>query len=166
MKKFILYLAPVLLLTACATAYQPSSFSGGFEETQYSENVWRVSFVGNGYTRSQAAEEMAMLRSAELTVINGYKFFAIVDSRMTNDAIAIPQASTSYTTGSVNSFGTFSGTTRTYGGAPLIVRKPSANNTVMMFKEKPDNGAFVYDANFVCGSIGLKYKVICGHPKK
>ena len=57
-----------LVLVACATAYQPQSFSGGFSETQLDKNVFRVSFKGNGYTNAERAEEMALLRSAELAL--------------------------------------------------------------------------------------------------
>lgn len=56
-----------LLLAACATGYKPEGFSGGFFELQLSENVYRVSFDGNGYTGSRRAADMALLRSAELT---------------------------------------------------------------------------------------------------
>ena len=59
-------LAIALVLSACATTYQSESFSGGFSETQLDKNVFRVSFQGNGYTRAERAEEMALLRSAEL----------------------------------------------------------------------------------------------------
>jgi hypothetical protein len=38
-------------LVGCATGYQAQGFTGGFDETQLSPNVYRVTFKGNGYTR-------------------------------------------------------------------------------------------------------------------
>ncbi len=58
--RIILSFFMVAGLAACATAYQPQSFSGGFTETQLDKNVFRVSFQGNGYTRAERAEEMAI----------------------------------------------------------------------------------------------------------
>ena len=55
----------VLALTGCMTAYQPDGLTGGYSEVQLSENVWRVSFKGNGYTSRERAVDMALLRSAD-----------------------------------------------------------------------------------------------------
>ncbi|WP_205701963.1 CC0125/CC1285 family lipoprotein [Pseudidiomarina mangrovi] len=165
MIKKIIIVSVALTLISCATSYQPNSFSGGFEEIQLSPNVWSVTFNGNGYTRATAAEEMALLRSAELTLTNGFKYFAIVDRNSRNDTTVIPQASRSYTSGNINSFGNYNGRTTTYGGVPLVIKKPSANNTIMMFKENLNDDPFFYDANFICESLGPKYEVICGQGK-
>lgn len=166
MYKFLL--PTLLLLTGCATSYQPDSFTGGFSEVQLDKNVWKVSFVGNGFTRSERAEELAMLRSAELTLKNGYSFFAFVSSSTRNTTHAIPQASTSTTTFNATSIGgsTFgTAQTNTIGGGMMYVNKPSSDNTVMMFSTRPNISAMVYDASFICNSIGKKYEVVCNAKK-
>src|SRR5882724_2256033 len=81
LKTLVPLLTLILSLAGCATTYQPQSFSGGFSETQLDKNVFRVSFKGNGYTQAERAEEMALLRSAELTLKNGFKYFVIIDGR-------------------------------------------------------------------------------------
>jgi hypothetical protein len=73
--RIITSLCIVATLSACATAYQRDGFTGGFSETQLDENVWRVTFEGNGYTREQRAEDFALLRSAELTLEKGFYAF-------------------------------------------------------------------------------------------
>src|SRR5258708_35613196 len=40
----------VLSVLSCATGYHAHGLSGGFSETQLDENVFQVSFKGNGYT--------------------------------------------------------------------------------------------------------------------
>lgn len=166
--RIITCLCLVATLSACATAYQREGLSGGFSETQLDENVWRVTFEGNGYTREQRAEDFALLRSAELTLEKGYTHFGLAGSRSSTETGAFTTPSTSYTTGSAYGSGNYaygSATTRTYGGQTYFISKPSTKNTVVMFKGKPDVQGMVYDAKFICQSIGPKYGITCGATK-
>jgi hypothetical protein len=167
--KLLPVIATVSILAGCATAYQPQGFSGGFTETQLDTNVWKVSFKGNGYTKGDKAEDFAMLRSAELSLANGFTHFAFASSKTGVETSAMTTPTTSHTTGNASIYGnTISGssTTRTYGGETIFISKPSASNTVVMFKGKPDLNTMVYDANFICNSLGTKYKVVCNAPKQ
>ena len=158
----LLILTAVTTLAACATAYQPEGFSGGFTETQLDKNVFRVSFQGNGYTGANRAEDMALLRSAELTLKNGFTHFVIVDGRSRTDYSAFTTPTQSNTTGSVSSYGntaSFNAQTRTTGGQTFIAAKPSSTNTIICFIGKPDINALVYDANFIFSSLGAKYGI-------
>lgn len=166
--RVITSLCLIVTLSACATAYQRDGFTGGFSETQLDENVWRVTFEGNGYTREQRAEEFALLRSAELTLEKGYTHFGIAGSRSSSETGAVTTPTTSYTTGNAYSSGNYaygSATTRTYGGQTFYVSKPSTTNTVVMFNGKPEVQGMIYDARFICQSIGQKYGIICGATK-
>lgn len=83
-------LAAVLLagaagLTACATAtpYQPNipgqQTSGGFTESRIEDNRFRVNFAGNSLTSRDTVERYLLYRAAELTVGQGYDWFALVE---------------------------------------------------------------------------------------
>jgi hypothetical protein len=151
-----------VLLGACATAYKPKGFTGGFSETQLDRNVFRVSFRGNGYTRPERAEDFALLRSAELVLKNGFTHFIIIDGRSSTEYGAYTTPTQSYTTGSVTSFGNTaygSATTTTYGGQTFLIRRPSATNTIVCFQGKPDIPGLVYDAQFVFYSLAQKYGI-------
>lgn len=152
MKRLVTLTIAGSILAGCATAYKPSGFSGGFSETQLAENVWRVRFNGNGYTRSQRAEDLALLRSAELTLTNGYTHFVLADSRTANDIFTTPSQYHTTSTG-------FGYRTTQTGGETFT--KPSATNTVVMFKDRPASQGMVYDAKFICGSLGRQYEVVC-----
>lgn len=152
-----------LVLTACATTYQPQGFSGGFSETQLDTNVFRVSFRGNGYTHSERAEELALLRSAEITLKYGFTHFIIIDgqSRVTQSTHTTPLHAT--TTGSASVYGNTaygSSTTSFTGGETYHITKPSTTNTIVCFKGKPDVGGLVYNTQFVFNSLGEKYGVV------
>lgn len=151
-------------ITGCATSYKKEGWftGGGFSETQLSPNVWAVNFRGNGPTSDSRAEELALLRSADIALANGFSHFALVDSRVTSQTHALVQPTTSVTSLSgMQSGGTFSATTTHYGGGMTFIRTPSARNTVMMFKEAPSGQGFTFDAMFVCASLGAKYEVTC-----
>jgi len=155
-------------LAGCATAYQRDGFTGGFSETQLDENVWRVKFEGNGYTRDQTAEDFALLRSAELTIEKGYTHFALAGSRSSSETGAFTTPTTAYTTGNAYVTGNNirgNATTTYQGGQTFIISRPTTNNTVVMFKGKPEIQGLVYDANFICQSLGKTHGVTCGATK-
>lgn len=163
MKKIFLSLL-VIYLSGCATSYQKMGFSGGFEETQLAPNVWKVHFAGNGYTRSSRAEDMTLLRSADITLQNGFSYFVLAGSNSSTDYSSYTAPSTSVT--NVNMYGNSgTGTTNTYGGGTHIISKPSTTNTVVMYKTKPEMPTIIYDASFICSSLGAKYEVNCGAVK-
>lgn len=155
----------VFALAGCASAYKSEGFGGGFSETQLDVNVFRVSFRGNGYTRAERAEELALLRSAELTLKNGFTHFAVIDSQSRERHGSYTTPTQSYTTANATAYGNSAyGTaqTTTYGGQTIQFSKPSTTNTIMCFKGKPDIQGLVYDAQFLCNSLGSKYEVVCG----
>lgn len=161
----LLMLAVPIILSACATTYQPQDFSGGFTETQLDTNVFKVSFRGNGHTHAERAEDLALLRSAELTLKNGFTHFVVIDSQSREERGSYTAPSRSHTTANATVYGNSAygtATTTTYGGETFNISKPSTTNTIMCFKGKPDIQGLVYDAQFLCNSLGSKYNVVCG----
>lgn len=87
-RKFMTFAAAAALsagLAACATPtpYQPNlkgqSASGGYSEIRVEPNRFRVNFAGNSLTTRETVEGYLLFRAAELTVQNGYDWFAVVD---------------------------------------------------------------------------------------
>ena len=86
----ILAAAAALALSACATAtpYQPAGFQGqrgGYAEQRLESNRYRVSFAGNSVTTREQVEMGLLLRSAELTVQDGYDWFSTVNRATDRD---------------------------------------------------------------------------------
>lgn len=67
-----------LALGACATGYHPDGFTGGYSETQLSADIWQINVIGNGYTSTQRARSIALLRAAELTLRAGRQRFVLL----------------------------------------------------------------------------------------
>ena len=149
-------LAAAALFSGCATSYQPSGFTGGFDEVQLGDNVYRVQFRGNGMTSSSRAEDLALLRCAELTLLKGFSHFAIVDERHGQSTSAIPQTATSITTAVGGTLQTTS-----FGGGMAFISRPRSRNTVMMFRGAPEGISVSYDARLLCRTLGERYDVNC-----
>ncbi len=126
----------VFVLFGCATTYKPFGFGGGYSEVQLGENIFQVSFRGNNYTSEERASAFSLLRSAELTINNGFRYFRIIDSEKSSKV----SAATAYDGGNIN-----------------FMYKPRASNTIACFKEKPESSGLVFDAVFVIKSIRQKY---------
>jgi hypothetical protein len=154
-----------VLVSGCATPYEQEGLLGGLNETQVGPNVWRISFQGNGFTTTDRAEDFVLLRGADLALKNGFSYFGLASSRVDKSYGAITTPVTTTTNANAYVVGNTaygSATSTSYGGNTIFVSYPSANNTVVMFRDKPDVAGVVYDARFVCKSVGAKYKVSCG----
>ena len=147
-----------MILSSCSTRYKADGFTGGYEELQLSENMFTVSFRGNGYTRKQRAIDFCLLRCAEITENHGYKYFTIVDQRNDIENSSYTTPSSSVTTGTVNSYGGINAYTTNYGGQTYNISRPSASNTILCYKEKPRQG-IAYNTDFLIKSISEKYQI-------
>lgn len=65
------------VLVACATPYQSRGLAGGFTDEQLGENVFAVSFQGNGNTSGDMVWNYWIYRCAELTLQRGYSAFGL-----------------------------------------------------------------------------------------
>lgn len=66
------------MLWGCATTYKPDNWTGGFRQEQLEPDMWRVTFLANGYTTSETAQTYWLYRCTELTLGEGYSGFEII----------------------------------------------------------------------------------------
>lgn len=177
MNKAAALLVLVVLISGCATGYHSQGFTGGYTDIKLQDDIYKVSFKGNGYCGSERAYNMALLRCAEVALNNGYKYFIIIDgksliqtSAYTTPVIANTQGTTSgnvnmYNSGYGSSHGHYSssylGTTSYSGGETYTFQhSPSASNTIKCFKDKPENiSTIVYDAEQIKNNIKAQYNI-------
>lgn len=158
---FIAVALLVPLMTGCATGYQNSGFTGGFEDTQLAPDVFRVSFSGNAFTSSDRVQDFALLRAAELTLANNAQYFTVITSADQSRIATHVTSGSSHTSGTVSTYGNtgyYSGTT-TYS-APQVQTyyKPGVGIMIRTFQTKPEDGV-VFGANFIINSIRTKYGI-------
>ena len=79
--RFTSALAALAVLGACATAtpYQAATDNQrGYANQQIESNRWQISFSGNSLTDRQTVETYLLYRAAELTDLEGYDYFSVV----------------------------------------------------------------------------------------
>ena len=74
MKKILLL---IILISGCSTMYQPTAYTGGYSSTQLDVDKFKVRFGCNGFTGASFCQNMALLRSAEVTIDNGFNHFLL-----------------------------------------------------------------------------------------
>jgi len=137
------------------TEYQPSGFTGGFEETQLSDNTWRINFAGNAHTSQARAQDFALLRSSELALANGYRYFVITDQASWSKQRISKTGGKPTTTTSVTGV-----TTTKYSPTQVhTYNNPQAENVIVCFKEKPEIDGMIFDAEFLQKTLRQKYSL-------
>ncbi len=143
--------ASALLVSGCATPYQKDGLRGGYNEIQLDQNIFRISFQGNGYTSPRKVTDYILLRSAELTLEKGFRYFQVMG--VTDDTVrtSMPLPATATTTVTGNQASTV-----VTGGGFLGITFPSATQTIVCFKERPQT-VYAFDAKIVATSLGERY---------
>jgi hypothetical protein len=161
--KNLLFIILSLILVGCATGYHSSGFTGGFNEMKLQDDIYKVGFSGNAYTGQERAKNFTLLRSAELTLENGYSYFIILDNNSAISTSTYTTPITATTTGTAYGYGSsanYYGTTNVSGGETYQYNKPSTNMTIKCFKEKPENiNSLVYDALQIKTNLRIAYKL-------
>ncbi len=114
--KYIHHLALVIFsatLVGCATPYGPVGTAGGYTNFKLEENIHKVEFSANGFTTMPDCEQKALYRCAEVTMLDGHRYFEILQggSDVNTSVTYLP----GQTTVNTSSYGTAYGTANTYG---------------------------------------------------
>lgn len=150
-----------LLIFGCATSYQSNGFTGGYSETKLAPDVVRVVFRGNGYTGKERAQDLTLLRAAELSLAAGYPYFSVISENSETKTYSFTTAGTSYNTGTGSVVGNqvyYSGQTTHIPGQTVTFYKPETGILTKMLKDKPSDG-LVFEASFLVKELKLKYKL-------
>ena len=72
----------LLLLAGCSTSYHQKGFFGdGYSDYRVNQDKFAVIFRGNEYTDSEDVRRFAMMRAAELTLQNGFRYFTVISEK-------------------------------------------------------------------------------------
>ncbi len=170
----VLVLLLCLGLVGCATGYARHGFSGGYSDMKLQDDIFRVMFSGNAFCGRGRAEDFTLLRCAELTLEQGYRYFIIIDEKSEISTSSYTSPVTAETRGSiidttpvttggnvtiVGGSATYSGKTTYSGGQTHSLHKPSTCNTIKCFREKPNIATMVYDAEQVKRNLKRAHRI-------
>ena len=96
----IVVLCLSVLLVSCSTGYRPLNDSGGYwdEKIESTSNRFKIGYDGNKWhsdpiNRKERVIDLALLRSAEVALENGFKYFIISDSQAYTETTSLLQGS-------------------------------------------------------------------------
>ncbi|MRW89923.1 hypothetical protein GJ699_08005 [Duganella sp. FT80W] len=130
----IALLAGACMLAGCATEYHPLNSEGGYSEKPLGPGVWQVKIDSSPYTHARLVQDFSLLRSAELTLQQGYSSFGLSAS----DSAAL-----------------------VLSGQPAQAVPPGPDLLVRMSHQPADSKRAIYDARVVCAQLGSYYEVTC-----
>lgn len=98
----ILIILMVLILAGCSTSYGRMGIMGGVTSKKLEDGVHVVIARGNSYTSFERVQQIALLKSAEVTLENGYDYFLLVSDT--------PKALEAYKKGKLRQYALATGT--------------------------------------------------------
>ena len=144
-----------LILVGCATnpyIKKPNALFDfrlyGYADTKIQDDIYQVTYTGG---TQEMAQDMAMLRAADVTLMNGYKFFTIQDNANSN------QTYSSYTPPMTQNY---KGHTYLIGGYSTTNELPVVTKTIQCYKTSPVGAkTAVLDAEKAQVNIKQKYHI-------
>lgn len=130
-----------LTLAACATPYQPMGALGGYSDIQLNADTYQITVAGNGYTSSDRAQKIALLRAADLTLKAGYQRFVVLSGNV----------SSQYAGNAPVVMNTFGNTVIASGGEAIT--KPGGNLIIRLVKPTDPGFATALDANLISAQL-------------
>ena len=98
--KTLVFLCLSVFLASCSTSYRPLNDSGGYwdERIESTSNKFKIGYDGNKWhsdpvNRKERVIDLALLRSAEIALENGFKYFIISDSKAYTEKTDLLQGS-------------------------------------------------------------------------
>lgn len=145
-----------LILTGCATGYQPVGFGGGYTDLQLGTDLFRVAFRGNGYTSAERAADFALLRAAEVTLAQGATHFLVLShGKDAKELFAtVPSGSGTLTPTGLGGY--------TYSPATTFlvpISKHRVEFVIQLLRDPPPPGVPAYSAALIRTQIRQKYNL-------
>jgi curli biogenesis system outer membrane secretion channel CsgG len=157
----------LLFLTACSTTYHKSDNKGfGYFDAKLPGNMFIVSFRGNDHTSLEDLKEMFLLRCAEVTVKNGYKYFQILEKKgLRYEAIKTDDLTAEGVAFNIKALlftGELFAESNSGNNQKLALFPPESNKRllcykVICYKDRPEDIPFLNNARDLKDELWLKY---------
>jgi len=98
MSKLLLLCLLSMILSSCATSYEKFGATpyqkyddqlGGYTDLIIQDNIFKVTFEGNGFSNRDEVANFALLRAAEVAMENGYNYFVITEGGVRMDSMTV-----------------------------------------------------------------------------
>ena len=152
--RYLLQICLVFSVTACATPYQTSGFTGGVSITQLNTSVYDINAAGNGFTGAERVKHFALLRAAETCLDNGFSSFVPIASNASTSTHTLHNNNYNTTCNSYE----YSIDCSTFGGETTTITKPKQNMTVKMFRDEELAPSSAFSCQIIYNNLAPRYK--------
>jgi hypothetical protein len=150
----------LVLLCACfgsawaqSPIFQPKvEEQPGFRAEQVDMITYHVEYQGERGESMRRAEEIGLVRTADLVLQKGYSHFSVVESQAGGQVATGQAAPTTFGAESSTIF---------MNSRITETTSPNVKGTVRLYQEAPEGAVRVFEARAVCATYGPKYGVIC-----
>jgi hypothetical protein len=147
------YILAILMLVGCATGnYQSYNGGIGYQNTKINSSEYLVTYTGTSTTNIEKVNDFALLRSAELTLESGYKYFVINDAKNNRDLLRSSRNTSTEVAIRDNSMPSMPGT---WAGSS----SPKAKSELSIQMHNSQSNGNTYDAKMTRKSILDKYAI-------
>lgn len=87
--------------------YHPLNKMGGYTDMQFAPEIYKVTFYGNPYLSVDAVQTLTLIRCAEITKQNDYKYFIILTAATNVNRAYRATPTVAYSNGMANYYGNF-----------------------------------------------------------
>ena len=137
----------------------------GYTESRITDNRYRVTFKGNSNTTGDEVKDMALLRAAEITLLNNYDWFRVLTQETQQDSTDTPVATTRGPTQQVfrdcGPRGCTTTVTPAYTGTEVVtIRELDRYTTsieIVMGDDNLDDPTSAYDAAELRRNLSARY---------
>lgn len=162
MKKAIGLFFIAILMGCTGMTYHPwnSTWKLGYTDTQLNDKTYRVSYAGYNIPQIQC-DDFALMRAAEIAKERGFKYIRLLNESKSSSSQAFYMPGTSYTTGTVTSYGNVANVqTSTYGGGYMgTIQRPVSTIVVELVPVSSEQNSILIDADMAWTSLAKKYDV-------
>ena len=116
------FFSAALSLAGCVTPYQPAGISGGYSDTKVGENIYLVSFQGNGFTSYSTVHSLALQRASEVCESRDFNDFDLIGKEGSTSTDRTPDQYNCRSSGSVYG-STYSGATNCSNSGGYTISK-------------------------------------------
>ncbi len=151
---FVMFLCAWLgAASAQSPIFQPKvEEQPGFRSEQVDMITYRVEYQGARGESVRQAEEIGLVRTAELVLQKGYSHFSLVESQAGGQVATGQQAPTTFGAESSTVF---------KNSRITETSSPNVRGTVRLYQGAPEGVTRVFEARAVCATFAPKYGVVC-----
>ena len=164
MRKALALLLVIFFISGCVPkGYQKRDYSGyGYQDTKIQEDIYRVDFLGHEGTDPSTLKDYTLLRCAELSLQNGYKYFTILETQADTQVTVVPIPVAYHDPFDYHYRYPYPHRyhRRRYDTELITYVEPSLSNTIQCFTHLPEDVyTLVYDAEKIQLNIKNKYNI-------